>query len=121
MLGGARMSPNFCRMIPPSVWETFMDSSICVPDNEEISSMNFPITFDYSRLLSPLDHDQLTMPYVNNSRNSNSSHIGSSSSTVSVSFQTGDSDENIHPLETLTAQSSQIEGIVIYNYINSHQ
>ena len=111
MLDGARMSPNFCRMIPPSVWEIFLDSCIIAPADEEISSMNFPITFDYSRLLSPLDHDQL----VNSLRKSNSTDITSSSTdAVTVSFQTGDSGGNNYPLENVTAQSSaRIESIVI--------
>ena len=121
MLDGARMSPNFCRMIPPSTWETFMDSCISVPDDEEISSMNFPVTFDYSRLLAPLDHDQptLSVAYVNHSRNTMSSDI-ESPTVASISFQTAsynnngnvhrDSDQNIRSPAHSTSQWSRIEG-----------
>lgn len=54
VLGGAHLDANTCRMILPSTWERIMDSSLCVPENEDISPMNFPVTFNYRSLLTPL-------------------------------------------------------------------
>jgi len=54
VLGGANLDSDTCKMILPSTWESIMDSCLCVPDTEDISSMNFSVTFNYNHLLVPL-------------------------------------------------------------------
>lgn len=78
LLEGARPSASTCRRILPSIWETYLNSCITVSNEDDISSIDFLVTFDYSHLVAPL-----AKPLNNNSRRSRSESVVSLTSTSS--------------------------------------
>ena len=77
LLEGARPSASTCRRILPSTWQTYLDSCITISNEDDISSVDFPVTFDYSHLVAPLAKPS------NNPRKSRSESMVSLTSTSS--------------------------------------
>ncbi len=76
---GAQMDSQTCKLILPSTWEAFMDSCISAQnEDEEISSTNFPVTFDYSRLSAPCNISLLANRRIIQQSSQNTSSRGPS-------------------------------------------